>query len=450
MTFGVPGLKRVWVVAVFALLTIVSLVACGYSSAPRQPTGSGLKFRAFVSNPLAVFGNGTFPVLQVVDAAEDVLGNGAVNLSGVQTQPGLMVLSPNKQTTLVFSAANNSVAVVSNPLESIAVGAAGSALPAITLPDFTESMVIALDNVTAYAAVRNAPVTGQQPGIVEVLNLPNAAITHRVDVPSVHYIVQSHNGNRILAFSDNQDAVTVISPSLIGTNDDPRTVVCPDGTPHPDLASCDPNAPKILDRPVWGIFSSDDTTAYILNCGAECGGTAAGIVILDLNTNSASVRIPLDAATMGLLDGSTLYVAGTPPNTACGSGTAATSCGTLQTVDLSSMTASASVLITDGYHNRMEMGANGQLFIGAHTCTNINLAGGEVRGCLSVFNTATAEVVIPPDNGDVTGIQPITNRNVVYVTEGGELRIYDTTTDALQATQINIIGQAIDVKLVDF
>jgi hypothetical protein len=39
---------------------------------------------------------------------------------------------------------------------------------------------------------------------------------------------------------------------------------------------------------------------------------------------------------------------------------------------------------------------------------------------------------------------------VVYVTEGGELRIYDTTTDALQATQINIIGQAIDVKLVDF
>jgi len=28
--------------------------------------------------------------------------------------------------------------------------------------------------------------------------------------------------------------------------------------------------------------------------------------------------------------------------------------------------------------------------------------------------------------------------------------MYDTTTDALQETQINIIGQAVDVKLIDF
>jgi hypothetical protein len=251
-------------------------------------------------------------------------------------------------------------------------------------------------------------------------------------VPSARYIAQSHNGNRILAFSDNQDAVTVISPSLIGTNDDPRTVVC------------------CFDRPVWGVFSSDDTTAYILNCGPECGGATAGIQILDLGTNTAGAIVPVDAATIGLLSGSTLYVAGAAPGTGCTSGTAASSCGTLSVVDLGSMAVTGTAEITDGYHNRMEMGANGQIFIGAHTCTNISISGGEVRGCLSVFNTATSDVVIPPDNGDVTGIQPITNRNVVYVAEGGELRIYDTTTDALQATQINIIGQAIDVKLVDF
>jgi hypothetical protein len=39
---------------------------------------------------------------------------------------------------------------------------------------------------------------------------------------------------------------------------------------------------------------------------------------------------------------------------------------------------------------------------------------------------------------------------VVYVVQGGELQIYDTATDKLQATQIDINGQAIDVKVVDF
>ena len=100
----------------------------------------------------------------------------------------------------------------------------------------------------------------------------------------------------------------------------------------------------------------------------------------------------------------------------------------------------------------MQMGANGQLFIGAHTCANIKIAGGEQRGCLSIANTATGAIIAPPDNGDVTAIEPIPNRNVVYVCEGGALRIYDTTTDALQTNpeQPNVVGQAIDVKIVDF
>ena len=98
--------------------------------------------------------------------------------------------------------------------------------------------------------------------------------------------------------------------------------------------------------------------------------------------------------------------------------------------------------------------SNGQIFIGARTCTNINTPAsgsnpGEVRGCLSIFNTSSSNVVFPADNGDVTGLQPITNRNVVYAVQQGELRIYDTTTDKLQAQQVDILGQAIDVKLVD-
>jgi hypothetical protein len=40
-------------------------------------------------------------------------------------------------------------------------------------------------------------------------------------------------------------------------------------------------------------------------------------------------------------------------------------------------------------------------------------------------------VVIPPDNGDVTGLQSFAStRYVEYVAEGGRLRVYDTTIDS--------------------
>jgi hypothetical protein len=65
-------------------------------------------------------------------------------------------------------------------------------------------------------------------------------------------------------------------------------------------------------------------------------------------------------------------------------------------------------------------------------------------------------VIIPPETGDVTGIQPIATRNVVYViqgqnVQGGSLYIYSTAIDALQPNQIiNLVGGFVDVKTVDF
>ena len=71
---------------------------------------------------------------------------------------------------------------------------------------------------------------------------------------------------------------------------------------------------------MWAIFSDDDSTAYILNCGPECGGTTASVTLLDVNSNLVGPTIPVDAATFGLLSGNTLYVAGTKPgaNTCAG------------------------------------------------------------------------------------------------------------------------------------
>ncbi len=436
-------MRRTSIAIAVLIAASVASVSCGNynnsTSSSSQQSTSGLKFRAFVSNPLRPTANGgTTPVIEIVDALQDKLPGFAVSLSGANPDPGLMAVSPNKKFTLVFSASNNAVTVIDNARESVVQSGSG-ALPSIALAGFTQSMVVGPDNLTGYAAVPATPVVGQSPGAVEVLSLSTASIAATLPVSGARTVAGSHNGNRILVFGDAPDRVTVIAPSLLGTNTNP-------------LASVQDSV--AFDHPVWGIFSSDDTTAYILNCGPECGGSAASVTVFDLNTNTPGVSIPVNAATIGLLSGSTLYVAGTPPGIPCGPGTAATICGTVNVVDLNSMTVTGSSVINDGFHHRMELGSNGQIFIGAKNCTNINTSAsgsnaGEVRGCLSIFNTNNSTVVIPPEAGDVTGLQPITNRNVVYVIQQGELRIYDTTTDKLQGQQVDILGQADDVKLVD-
>ena len=74
------------------------------------------------------------------------------------------------------------------------------------------------------------------------------------------------------------------------------------------------------------------------------------------------------------------------------------------------------------------------------------------------YNTTNAAVVIPPDNGDVTGLQSFTTRDVEYVAEGGNLRVYDTRIDGcghppttLSKPEPSLItGKIIDVKAIDF
>jgi hypothetical protein len=234
-----------------------------------------------------------------------------------------------------------------------------------------------------------------------------------------------------------------------------------------------------FDHPVWAFFNSDDSTAYVVNCGAECGGTQASVQALDLRTNSAGTPVPVPAATVAVVNNSTMYLAGTPlpnpnPQPCTGEMTQATSCGLLTVFDLSKMEVSNTtpIIITDGYHNRMALGAKGQLFIGARTCTEIvppvpPRTGAEVRGCLSIYNTQSVPVgsiqpgtvTIPPTTGDVTGIQPVATRDVVYVVQGqnvqgGTLYVYDTKTDAVDAVEeqklSNLIGDFVDVKTIDF
>src|SRR3984957_5432138 len=450
MSLGASGLKQ----SVLAILVLTAasavLVSCGTNYNNNLVPGSvpvanpaTIKVHVFVSNPLFPSGTSTSAVLNVVDGQLDLISPSVVSVASSSPTPGMMVLFPNKRFTLVFSASNNAISVVNNSTQALTQSSSGAST-SVGLPGSTESIIMAPDNVTGFAAVPTAQSnygTAQPPGLVEVIDFSNSVISAAIPVPGAQFLAQTHNGNRVLVLGGAADTVTMITPASIGTSTDARTYI----------------QSALFDHPVWATFSSDDSTAYILNCGPQCGGTTASITLLDVNSNLVGPTIPVDAGTFGFLSGSTLYVAGTKPGFTCAGSatpTLATSCGEVSVVNLASMTVTATATITDGYHTHMEMGANGQLFIGSRTCSNINVAAsgnnsGEVRGWLSLFDTNKGTAIVPPQIGDVTGIQPISRRSVVYVVQNGQLGIYDTTTDKLQTTQVDIIGQAVDVKQID-
>jgi hypothetical protein len=421
-----------------SIVLCTGLISCGGYKNPNTQNRSGLTFRAFISNPVnpSPTGGG-FPGLDIMDANKDMLSPFEVSLSGAAASAGMMVESPKRDRTVVYSAtsSNSTLAIVDNATES--------ATSSVTLPGPTESMFVASDSNTLFAAVPSAPITGQSPGAVVQVSLPNSAVTATIPVAGARFVIPSPSGNQILVISDTAGTVNVLAPALI-TTDPTDALITLTG----------------FDKPVWAVFSADGSTAYVLNCGQECGGSAAGIVAVDMTQNPpvASAPVAVSASTNGLIVGGNLYVAGTPPS--AGVDCQANLCGVLTVFPGANLSvAPTQFAITDGYHDNLVMAPNNQLFIASRTCTNVIASGQTVgRGCLSVLNTGGGTVYTAAQNGDVTGIQPIQNRTVVYVCEGGAFSIYDTALDLgsnrqlmpQTKTEITIVGQAIDVKLVDF
>lgn len=360
---------------------------------------SGLTERAFVTNQNP---NAGLAGLQVVDASKDQFAVNSSSLSPFTitlggTLPAQMFPGANN-TTLVFDSGLNGISVVDNVKETLI----GTEIP---LPGPTESVVATSDGKFAYAAVRS---TSQ----VAVLGLSASPVTMSAlpAVPGAHRLVLSHNNAKLLVFSDDLDSFTVVN-----TADNSLQTVSGAG----------------LDRPTFAVFSADDSKAFVLNCGPECAGKQASVTSVDLTTTPPTVgqSVPVDGATIGATDGTNLYVAGT--------GSAG---GKLDVLAISSLAVSKSVGIGDGFHNSMTLYA-GKVLVGAQTCTT---------GCLSVVDANAGSAVVDSPKGDVTAIAPITPRKTIfYVTEGGELRIYDAGSGAEQSdSQVNVTGKATSVEYV--
>ncbi len=281
-------MRKVLILLLFVLPACLVCLSCGGSSSGGSGTTTGLKFRAFITNSVSA-GTGAAGIF-VVNAQLDERSAKVISAGNT---PGMMVVTPNKAQTLVFSGngtqnSDNQFSVINNSAESNAVS--------VHLPGMTESFVVSPDSNTVYFALPTAPVVGESPGLVGVITLNNGAITGQASVPAVHYLAINNSGNRLLGFSDNSNSVAVITPSLIGVGNPVSTI---GGT-------------GIFDRPVAAFFSSDDSTAFVVSCGPECGGIQAGVQQFNLVTNTLVASLPTPAGSVAVLNGSIMYLAGTP------------------------------------------------------------------------------------------------------------------------------------------
>jgi DNA-binding beta-propeller fold protein YncE len=395
----------------------LAMAGCGSSTSSNTPKPTGLKKRVLISNTSA-------GVVAVLDAQKDVA---STKLLGV-TSPTKMLTAGG--TTIAMSNSSSLITVIDNATETVTFPS--------PIGDQPFDIAISPDGKNAWAAMRNF-------GFVQSVDTTTGIARPVLRIGNARRLVMSPKGTKLLVFPDPQGQVPPNTHTFFVVDTATSAVQVVTDALH-------------LDQPFTAVFNGNETQAFILNCGPECGGTTASVVFADFTNPTATFSAPIlvPGATVGLINGSNLYVAGTPPQPPAVVGCPISRCGTLSVINATGLTAGTPIPITDGDHEKMAF-ANNRVYVGATRCTvEPGTAANTTRGCLSIFNTGTNAAVFPTEssfrqNFDVTGFQPISARNVIYIVQGDELDIFDTNTDALVSglTQIDVIGQAFDVVQID-
>lgn len=191
------------------------------ASSNNQNTVSNLKNRAFVSNNFS--GN-----LQLVDAQTDKPTTFQISIGSL---PTTVVLPKDKSLILVYASGSQSIAVEDPKTEALSNN--------FSLAAATESFAVTDDGKFLYIAEKNAFVTGQPRGVIQIVSLKDSTIVKdQIAIPSVRWVAVNHAGNVLLAFSDQSNSVVELDPTAVTPTQ--MTLVGP------------------FDRPVAAYFSSDD------------------------------------------------------------------------------------------------------------------------------------------------------------------------------------------------
>lgn len=473
-------------VAVLTAVGAVSILGClgqrsYYAGRPVPPSNMLQRVLVAVQNPSPT----TQGSLQIIDARYDLRASldGKVQnyfISGYSAGlPSVILNYPEETSGYVYNSNSGSISEVNYSKES-QTGSISS------LPGFSSSVFVTKDGLYVFAA-------NQASQLVTVIdNVLGKQVP--LNLPNVYKVSVNPSGTVVLAFVQNSNYAyriirlqqpngTVMSPPVFHPTNGPW----PAGVSPVD---CQPvNLPlycvvPVLDqndnpiafsRPFNTIFSSDGTTAWLMNCGPECGNYSvdpaigqASASVSFLNTGPLNIYnfpgstyptppptppLPTEqqriatpgGATMGLYGNGTLYVSGQQQQS---DGLWE---GFLTVLNLSNSQITATYPISDGLHTKMLFGDDSTLWIGSQQCqsgwhTQNPLSDGKIHNsCLTYFDltqTITPQPVIEIDNngqgpsyGDLTGMCAIIQWHKMYVAMGGQVHIYATTDTGITTNQ---------------
>jgi len=422
--------------------------------------------------------NGSSGALAIVDASRDIRSNventvPTFAISGYSSgQPATIFNFPVELVGYVHSASDGSLIKVNYTSES-AAGSQGSFQPgqnSVAVPP-TFSRIYG----TAAAA-----------GNLEIVDFLTPSGTYDLNIPNVYKVFTNKGDTVTLAMVRNSNTVYRIFKLNLGQYPSTQAAVAATGA-----ADCQPQINPVycavaisgtFDRPANVYFSLDGTTAYVLNCGPECGGTTASITLLQqgpLNNNViptspiqpnpqiANVPVP-GGATAALSDGTTLYIAGQQLQS---DGLFE---GFLSTMNQATNTITGKYPISDGTHTKLLFADNNTLWIGSQNCAtgerqklglNYNcltrvVLGGATLSPQIVPNVTpgntSATVQYPNQNADrwyygsLTGLCWVEAYNKVYTAYGGQVHIFSTVDGhEIDNSLVTVPGTALDVAYMD-
>jgi len=485
--------RSLWLSAAGALVVAIVLAGCGTTTyfAGRQLPPSGLPYRVLIAvqNPTP----STRGSLVFVDAFYDIRHSYNDKIAGFSISgfsgalPVTIQNMPEEQIGAVYSSGDGSLSTVDYQKETGSNSTKG-------LNGVSSSVFMTRNREFTFAASQAAHV-------LTVIDGTNGG-TYALSLPGLYRVSVNPGGSSALLFVQNSDYVyytrkLTAAESIAysgGSGTWPKAAVdCePQNSPgwcllqaqSPDAIDGTGNAygvPLIFDRPIKAIYSPDGSTAYVLNCGQECGGAASSLSLMPvaptiflagqhsgslptnaaLRTSCASVgsastcTLPIPGgASNALVSTSTMYVAGQqlqPDGLFTGKLTVVNLAGTAS----STATAGNPVSISDGAAgapSRMLLADDNTLWIGMTKCTSgERYATGQPYGCLTMFNTTSNSVtMIEPFLGDLTGIAAVTGLHKVYVAQGGQVYIFYTVDgSSINNQYVTVTGTASDVAFMD-
>ncbi len=346
----------------------------GYSGRPVPPS-------QMLQRVLAAYtSNGSSGGLEILDGLRDLRGNiqntqQIFSISGYsEAEPISIINFPEQTTGYVLSYTDGNLTAINYSKET----ASGAVANFAAAPPSAAASPLGI----AFAGA------AQQAGL---LVFSTGGTTYDLNLPGVNKVIMDPGFSVVLAMVQNSNTLyrIVRLPQVANPTFPPGYVDC-----EPLLLPqyCVVPVAGTYDRPVNVGFSLDGSTAYVLNSGAENGGTTSSVTFLQmaqLNINLVPKVNPLSSgapsplatlptgianplpipggATTSISDGTYLYLAGQQLQTS--GAYKGLFAGNLTTVNLTNYSVSAPLPISDGTHTKMLFADSNTLWIGSSNCS---------------------------------------------------------------------------------